>query len=165
MAECYVFDTSAILSFTDQEEGAAQVERILKLAVAGRCRVEVCSASLMEVYYVTLQEAGEDQASRLVGLVKSWPIQWIYPDEKILLLAGRFKAFHRLSFADAQIAATARRGAATLVHKDPEFESLAEEVKLLSLPFKGRGPDGLPSGAPSPLQEPSSSSSHESPEK
>ena len=32
MAERYLLDTSAIFSFTDQEEGAAEVERILELA-------------------------------------------------------------------------------------------------------------------------------------
>ena len=84
MAERYVLDTSAIFSFTDQEDGAAEVERILELAGKGRCRVDVCSASLMEVYYTTLQEAGEDEATQLVGLIKSWPVDWVYPDEKTL---------------------------------------------------------------------------------
>src|SRR5262245_4209071 len=29
--------------------------------------------SLMELYYITLRERGEDEATRLVALVKSWP--------------------------------------------------------------------------------------------
>ena len=40
--------------------------------------------SLMELYYITLRERGEDEATRLIALVKSWPVVWIYPDEKIL---------------------------------------------------------------------------------
>lgn len=140
MTERYVLDASAILCFTDQEDGADRVETILQRAVSGRDRVEICSASLMEIFYITLQTEGEDAASRLLGLVKSWPIHWIYPDEKTLLQAGRIKAFHRLSFADAQIAATAKRSAAILVHKDPELESLADEIELLSLPFKKSPP-------------------------
>lgn len=138
MAERYVLDTSAIFSFTDQEEGAAEVERILELAGKGQCRVEISSASLMEVYYTTLQETGEDEASQVVALIKSWPVHWVYPDEKTLLLAGRIKAFHRLSFADAQIAATARRTGATLVHKDPELMALSDEINLLTLPLKSQ---------------------------
>ncbi len=138
MAERYVLDTSAIFSFTDQEEGAVEVERILELAGKDRCRVEISSASLMEVYYTTLQETGEDEASQVVALIKSWPVHWVYPDEKTLLLAGRIKAFHRLSFADAQIAATAHRAGATLVHKDPELMALSDEIDLLALPFKSK---------------------------
>jgi predicted nucleic acid-binding protein len=147
VAERYVLDTSAIFSFTDQEEGAAEVERILERAGQGQCRVDVCSASLMEVYYTTLQEAGEDEASQVIGLIKSWPVHWVYPDEKDLLLAGRIKALHRLSFADAQIAATAKRTGATLVHKDPELMALDQEIDLLTLPLKRRpAADGDASG-------------------
>jgi predicted nucleic acid-binding protein len=41
--------------------------------------------------------------------------------------------------ADALIAAVAKLHHATLVHKDPEFEAIASQVSLLSLPFKQRG--------------------------
>jgi predicted nucleic acid-binding protein len=44
-------------------------------------------------------------------------------------------SFH-LSFADAIIAAVARLHEAVLVHKDPEFETLADEISLLNLPYK-----------------------------
>jgi thiol-disulfide isomerase/thioredoxin len=129
VAERYLLDTSAILTFTDQEDGADEIERILDLAKSGACWAGVCSASLMELYYISLQEAGDDDASQLVSLVKSWPVHWVWPDEKTLLLAGRIKALHRLSFADALIAAAAELSRAVLIHKDPEFEALAEEVK------------------------------------
>jgi ribonuclease VapC len=72
----------------------------------------------------------------LIALIKSWPVVWVYPDEKTLLQAGKIKASHRLSVADALIAAVAKLHQATLVHKDPEFEPLAGDVSLLSLPFK-----------------------------
>jgi ribonuclease VapC len=136
VADLYVLDTSAIFAFTDQEEGADQVEGLLDAARANQCQLEVCSISLMELYYITMMERGEDEAARLVALVKSWPVAWVYPDEKTLLQAGRVKVSHRLSLADALIAAVAKLHHATLVHKDPEFGPLADEVALLSLPFK-----------------------------
>jgi predicted nucleic acid-binding protein len=58
-------------------------------------------------------------------------------DEATLLKAGRFKADHRVSLADAWIAATAVQRGARLLHKDPEFETLRGEVQMESLPFKG----------------------------
>jgi predicted nucleic acid-binding protein len=139
VVDLYVLDTSAIFTFTDQEDGAEEVERLLGAQV-NKCQLEACSISLMELYYVTLRERGEDQAAKLVGLVKSWPVIWVYPDEKTLLQAGKLKATYRLSVADALIVAVAKLHLATLVHKDPEFEALNQNVQLLSLPFKKKIP-------------------------
>ncbi len=136
MAERYVLDTSAILALTDQEEGAAEVEGLLDTARVDRCEAEVVSISLMEIYYITLREQGEDDAARLIALVKSWPVAWVYPDEKMLLQAAKLKVFHRLSLADAIIAAVAKLHHATLMHKDPEFEALAQQISLWHLPYK-----------------------------
>jgi ribonuclease VapC len=136
VAERYVLDTSAILTLTDQEAGADEVENILNTALAAACQIEVCSISLMELSYITWREQGENEAAQLVALVKSWPVVWVYPDEKILLQAAKLKALHRLSLADALIAAVAKLHHATLVHKDPEFETLSEQVVLLTLPYK-----------------------------
>ncbi len=129
MVDSFVLDTSAILTFTDQEDGAEEVERIVTEARAGRCRLEACSISLMELYYITLRESGEDEAANLVALIKSWPLNWVYPDEKILLQAGKLKASFRLSVADALIAAVAKLHGAKLVHKDPEFEAMEGNLK------------------------------------
>jgi uncharacterized protein len=136
VADRFLFDTSAIFALTDKEEGSERVEALLDRAAADDCEILVCAASLMEIYYITLQEQGEDEAAQLLSLVKSWPVSWLYPDEMTFLLAGRLKALHRLSFADALIAATAKIQGATLVHKDPELDALAAEVALLGLPFK-----------------------------
>lgn len=132
----YVLDTSAIFAFTDQEAGADKVEGLLDSARAKECRIAVCAISLMELYYVALREKGEDEAAQLVALAKAWPVTWIYPDEKTLLQAGKLKALYRLSVADALIAAVAKLHQATLVHKDPEFEPLSQEISLWNLPFK-----------------------------
>jgi len=53
-----------------------------------------------------------------------------------LLTAARLKARFRVSFADALIAAFAVRSSAILVHKDPEFEALADKVLQEPLPYK-----------------------------
>lgn len=136
MAERYVLDTSAILAFLGGEQGADGVERLLRAARAGRIQVLVCSISLMEVFYTALRAKGEDEAVRLVALVRAWPLEWVYPDEKTLLQAGSLKASYRLSVADALIAAVARLHHAKLVHKDPELEALKGQIELLSLTSK-----------------------------
>lgn len=137
-AEPYLLDTSAIFCLTDQEDGFERVDGLLRKADRGDFLVAICAVSLMEVYYISLQEQGEDLAAYLISILKAWPIEWAYPDETALLLAGRIKASHRLSFADALIAGVAQLRKAVLVHKDPEFEALAGELKLEALPYKSR---------------------------
>jgi predicted nucleic acid-binding protein len=134
--DLYILDTSAIAAFTDQEEGAAEVERLLDAARRDECQIEVCASSLMELYYIALQEKDDDEATKLIALVKAWPVRWVYPDERLLRQAGKIKAAYRLSVADARIAAVAKLRQAKLVHKDPELAALAAEVSLLALPFK-----------------------------
>ncbi len=136
MAESYVLDTSAILAFLGGEYGADNVERLLRGSRVGRVRVLVCSITLMEVFYTATREKGEDEAVRLLALVRAWPLEWVYPDEKVLLQAGRLKASHRLSVTDALIAAVAKLRNATLVHKDPELAALRGQLRLMSLPSK-----------------------------
>jgi predicted nucleic acid-binding protein len=135
----YVLDTSAIFALTDREEGGAVVEQLLRDAQAGSIEATVCAISLMELYYIALRETGDDAAAKLIALVKSWPVTWIYPDEKTLLLAGRLKASGRLSLADALIGAVANLRDAILVHKDPELAALAPVVRLRTLAYKPKG--------------------------
>jgi predicted nucleic acid-binding protein len=68
--------------------------------------------------------------------LKQLPIEVVESDEPLGLAAARIKASHKLSVADAWIAATAERLGATLVHKDPEFEALAGSIRLQALPPK-----------------------------
>ena len=136
MTDLYVLDTSAILTFTDREDGVVEVETLLENARLHKCRIEVCSISLIEIYYVSLRADGEDLAARLVALVKFWPLIWVYPDEKIMLQAGKLKASYRLSVADALIAAVAKLHRACLVHKDPELAAMSGVISLLTLPYK-----------------------------
>jgi uncharacterized protein len=90
----------------------------------------------MEIYYIPLMEQGEDEATRLVGLVKSWPCALVYPDEKLLLQGGKLKANYRLSLADALIAAVAKLHNAKLVHNILNWSLWP--TKSLSLPFHSK---------------------------
>jgi len=133
-----LLDTSAIFALIDDEEGAETVEDYLNAAYKGKVRLFASFVSLIEVRYIVIQEKDEPSADYLVALVKSWPLKWIYPDERQCLLAARFKAQYRISLADAMIAAAAHTLKALLVHKDPEFDPLSSEIQLLVLPYRKR---------------------------
>ncbi len=86
---------------------------------------------------ISLQETTEAIAGKHYALLKQLPARFpCNVDEPKLLTAGQFKARHRLSLADALIAAFAAREEAILVHKDPEFESLSKQVKQETLAYK-----------------------------
>lgn len=128
----YLLDTSAILTLLEDEDGAQRVETLLRQE-----DILLPFVVLLETYYITLQEQTEDIADRRYALLKQLPgnILW-QVDEPTLLTAGRLKAAHHLSLADALIAAFAMRHQAILVHKDPEMAALTESVQLETLPYK-----------------------------
>ncbi len=128
----YLLDTSAILTLLEDEDGAQRVETLLRQE-----DILLPFVVLLETYYITLQEQTEDVADKRYALLKQLPgdILW-QVDEPTLLIAGRLKAAHHLSLADALIAAFAMRHQAILVHKDPEMAVLAEFVQLETLPYK-----------------------------
>jgi predicted nucleic acid-binding protein len=128
----FVLDTSALLTLIEDEPGATRVEEILR---AGG--VTLIWVSLLEVAYITEQERGAAEAERRYAHLKALPVRLVWEvDEATVLTAARFKAKHRLSLADAIIAAYAKQAGATLVHKDREFEALADLVLFEALPYK-----------------------------
>jgi predicted nucleic acid-binding protein len=130
----FVLDTSALFALIEDEEGADRVEEIIRTENAS-----LPWQALLEVHYVTRQERGQGEADRRYAFLKQLPCDILWQiDEPLLLTASRFKAGHRLSLADALIAAVALRQDAVLLHKDPELEALAEEVELEALPYKAR---------------------------
>jgi predicted nucleic acid-binding protein len=136
VAKIYVLDTSAIFTLTKAEDGSEVVEDILNLAKRGKNTVYLSFATFMELYYVTWQEKSEEAAKELIILAKALPVHMVDSNERITLSAGRIKANHRLSVADAFIAATAIDKNAVLVHKDPELEVISKYTETLELPYK-----------------------------
>ncbi len=131
VSSVYLLDTSALLCFIEDEEGADCVEQALK-----QKETIVPWPALLELYYITLQEEGQSEADRRFALVKQLKVNIPYDmDEATVLTAARLKARYRVSLADAMIAALAIRKDAILMHKDPEFEALTGLLKMEPLPY------------------------------
>jgi len=132
----YVLDSTAFLTMFEDEEGADTVQELLERANEGEVLIFVSFVTFTEVFYISIRRKGEKESLRRVGLMKALPVTRIESSEELSLTAGRLKASHKISFADAWVAATAIFYDAILVHKDPEFDQLVEKVKLFNLPYK-----------------------------
>lgn len=133
----YVFDTSALLSLIEDEAGADMVQNVMETAISGDVRILVSLMSFMEVFYITMQERGIEEAETRVDLMESLPITRVESTTSLGMTAAKLKAKHRISVADAWIAALALERRAVLIHKDPEFEQVEDEIEVLKLPYKG----------------------------
>ena len=132
----YVLDSSAFFALFENEDGAETVQDLLEKAQRGDTIIFSSFVSYTEVFYVTYQEEGEEEAQRRVNLMNRLAITRVDSSEELGLIAGKLKATHRISFADAWVAATAIMLDAILVHKDPEFEEVEDELEMLKLPYK-----------------------------
>lgn len=126
----FVLDTSALFSLIESEAGKERVAQIIREE-----EILIPFISLLELHYITRQEQGEEEANRRLAILKQKQILWQY-DEVLLSLASNLKANHRISLADAMIAAVCIYYDAILVHKDPEYDQLSELVALEPLPYK-----------------------------
>jgi predicted nucleic acid-binding protein len=131
----FLLDTSAIFALLDGEDDAERVRHVLQHAPT-----YISALSLLEVDYITLREHNQAEADMRHALLKRSGAEIVWElDEPTVLKAAAFKAQHRLSFAEAAIAATAYRYGAILLDNDPEFDALGEKVPQERLPLKAAG--------------------------
>ena len=132
MHDRFILDTSALITLIEAEAGVERVDRVMREA-----EILLPWVSIFETIYISRRERGETEADIRYTLLKQLPATILWEmDEPLLLTAARFKANHRLSFGDSLIAAYAYLYRAILLHKDPEFEPLGEQIKLEALPYK-----------------------------
>ena len=117
----FCLDTSALLTLRDNEPGADRVAQLLEAPV----RCVACFMTRMEVLYRVWKDEGERAGRLAYEQLQALPIDWLEATEPLLLGAAELKASHRLSLADAWIAAAALQCGATLLHKDPELQPIA----------------------------------------
>lgn len=111
-------DTSALLTLFDGAPGRERVASALRDP-----QTILPWPTLVEAHYISLQRAGVQEATRRHALLTETAAEIAWEaDEQLALTAARIKAAHRISLADAVIAAYAIRAGARLMHRDPDFE-------------------------------------------
>jgi len=134
--EVFILDTSALLAYIEDEDGAEYAEDLLTKAESNEITLYIAFVSLTEVMYITLQEKDEGTAQARVDLIKSLSCTIEESSESLNFSAARLKAKNRISLADAYIAALCQTQNGILVHKDPEFEKLSPAINQHKLPYQ-----------------------------
>lgn len=129
----FVLDTSAVIAYLYDEDGADTVEGVMDSADD----VLVPFMAIMEVRYKLLQDFGSERTSRFLAILNGWPMRVLESSPEWGQIAAEVKAPGKVSLGDSWVAALALMEDATLVHKDPEFE-VVPDLKMLKLPYKPR---------------------------
>ncbi len=132
----YVLDTSALLTYIELEDGHDLVDKLLMQSIDDEVELFISVISLIEVYYISKQEQDKSVAKERLELLNDLPIHQEEVTLDMANIIGNLKAEHRMSFADCCIAGLAQKKGAILVHKDPEFECVKNEVKQFTLSYK-----------------------------
>ncbi len=129
----YVLDTSALLTYFNAESG---IEIIDELFAAPRKRLIISFLTLYELHYTTVRTRSQPLADMLLRVTMQLDLEVDYSNSLAQIsAAGALKGKYPLSAVDAWIAALAQKHRAVLVHKDPEFEPLGDQLPLLTLPY------------------------------
>ena len=126
----YVLDSYALIAYFEGEEGAETVAGIFKHALADKAEVFLCVVNWGEMYYIALREGGDDKAELYRSTLAKYPITIIEANKELTLQAARYKAFQKISYADAYAAALAKLRKAELVTGDKEFKLLEREITI-----------------------------------
>lgn len=126
----YVLDSYALIAYAEGEKGVDEVAEVLKESLSGKAEIFLCVINWGEMYYVALREGGKERAELYKNTFARYPITIIEANKELTLHAAQYKAFYKMSYADAFAVALAKNRKAVLVTGDKEFKSLESEIKI-----------------------------------
>lgn len=101
----YVLDSYALLAYAENEKGSEAVTEVLIGALENRNEIFISVVNFGEMYYIALREGGKSQAESYMETILKFPIKIVDADLDLTLIAARFKAFYKISYADSFAAA------------------------------------------------------------
>ena len=128
-----VLDSYALIAYLNKEQGYDKVSEIFEKCIDADEYAFMCVVNLGEVYYHALRVGGEPKAKLFLEIVKALPIDIVEANINLTLQAAEYKAFNKMSYADAFAAALAKIKKASLITGDKEFKALENEIKIFWL--------------------------------
>ncbi len=125
-----ILDAHGLLVFLEKETGYEKVEQSFVTAIEKDKDLLMTSVNFGEVYYIVLRECGQDKAHEIEKIIRTLPIEIIDVDIQLAREAARFKATHRISYADCFAAALAKFYKGEVLTGDKEFKRVESEIKI-----------------------------------
>ena len=125
-----VLDSYSVIAYVENEAGADTMIEIFRTERDSGKALFLSVVNWGEVYYITLREAGREQADHVAHVISTLPIQLVDADLELAKQAAEFKAKHKMSYADCFAAALAKSHGVELVTGDKEFKQVEGEVKI-----------------------------------
>ncbi len=125
-----LFDSHAILKFSQDEEGADKVEQFLLSSWKQNLTAYLSEINLGEIYYITIRRLGLESAKLFLEQLLDLPIAIISPSSEIIREAAEIKAQYAISYADCFAVATALKYSASIITGDPEFKKVDHIITI-----------------------------------
>lgn len=125
-----LFDSHAILKYSQDEDGASRVEELLIASNRGELEAHISEINLGEIYYLTIRRIGLEPARDYLDQFYSLPVHVVAPSSEIILSASEVKAEYAISYADCFAVATALRLEGSIITGDPEFKKVEHLVQV-----------------------------------
>ena len=125
-----ILDAHGLMVFLEKEPGFEKVESLFIVAVEKDNNVLMTSVNFGEVYYIILRECGQEKAHKIEKVIRTFPIEIVDVDIQLAREAARFKAAHKISYADCFAAALAKLRKGELITGDREFKVIEDEIKI-----------------------------------
>ncbi len=132
----YVLDSYAVLMYFQDEEGANQVEELLRQAAQGKATMLISAVNLGEIAYITQRKAGVEGKHKLLSAMDLLPVRVVDADRNLALKAAEIKAGHAISYADCFALALAQIANGVILTGDPEYKKVEKIIPIHWLPEK-----------------------------
>ena len=125
-----LFDSHALLKFSQDEEGADKVEQFLLSSLNRNLKAYLSEINLGEIYYISIRRLGLESAKLYLEQLLDLPIDIVSPSSEIIRGAAEIKAQYAISYADCFAVATALKYSASIITGDPEFKKVDQIVTI-----------------------------------
>ncbi|MDE1871283.1 MAG: PIN domain-containing protein [Candidatus Micrarchaeota archaeon] len=123
----YLFDTSSLIAFFNEEKGADFVKKLLEGIEHGVSEGFVSTITLTELFYIFYAKTKGSTAKDVIETIVKSKLKILPVDISTSLLAGKYKT-RAIPLADALIAANASEVEAKVVTDDPHFSKTDVEI-------------------------------------
>ena len=128
MAQDYVFDSSAVIAYLQDEPGTEVVDQLIEEAARAGGSLLISAMNMAEVWQLVAR--AHKDADSVIAQLLNVGFRIVDVDWSLAHQCAQLKLKYKLSYNDCCAAALARRQNLTLVTCDNDFKAVQQEIKI-----------------------------------